>query len=363
MNPSRLQDLINLAREPSGDKRRELLRELTDEFFGPSVPNPAETELYGSVLAQLSTQMEEAVRQELSVRFSEAPNAPRVLARTLAMDIEEVAAPILRHSDVLQESDLLDVVRVKGQGHLRAVSERQRVTESVSDVIVHRGSDETLGVLIRNDGAQLSRAAHETITDRAQANPALQDALVARAALPPDLLNEMYFVVETRLRQKILERNATLSPDRLDAALAAGRSRLRVADGSLPDDYETASAYVRELHASGSLTPEMLVRFLRSGGRTEFLIALSELADLDFHTTRQIVDTAQIDALAVVCKSAQLDRALFLTYAVVLLNKDGDAMAKAQAYGLMYAELDLATAQRTLRFWRLRRELAAAEAA
>lgn len=363
MTVSHLQDLIDLAKEPSSEKRRELLRELTDQFFGATPPNPAESELYGAVLAQLSVEMEQTVRQELATRFSVAPNAPRVLARTLAMDVEEVAVPVLRACNALQESDLLDVVRVKGQGHLRAVSERESVTEAVSDVIVERGDDDTVGVLVRNDGAQLSREAHEAVVDRAQANADLQHALVNRAALPPDLLNEMYFVVEAQLRQKILARNAAMPADRLEAALAAGRTRLRAVDGSLPPDFDTASAYVRELRAAGGLTPEVLARFLRSGGRTEFLIALAELSGIDFYTARQIVDSAQLDALAVVCRSADMDRALFLTYAVVLLNKDGDAMAKAQSYGRMYAELSRDAAQRTLRFWKMRRDHGGARAA
>lgn len=363
MSASPLQDLIDLAKEPSSEKRRELLRQLTDQFFGAAAPNPSETELYGAVLAQLTVEMEQAVRQELSARFAIAPNAPRVLARTLAMDVEEVAAPVLRACGTLEESDLLDVVRAKGQGHLRAVSERPTVTEAVSDVIIERGDDDTVGVLVRNDGAQLSRGAHEAVVDRAQANPDLQAALVDRAALPADLLNEMYFVVEARLRQKILERNAAIPAERLEAAVAAGRRRLRAADGSLPADFDTASAYVRELRAAGGLTPEILVRFLRSGGRTEFLIALAELSDIDFHTARQIVDSSQLDALAVVCKSANMDRALFLTYAVVLLNKEGDAMAKAQSYARMYADLSHEAARRTLRFWKMRRDHGDARAA
>lgn len=362
MTTERLQDLVDLAKEPSSEKRRELLRELTDHFFGTEPANPAESELYGTVLAQLTTEMEETVRQELSVRFSAAATTPRILARTLAMDVEDVAAPILRACNSLEESDLLDVVRSRGQGHLRAVSERAQVSEAVSDVIVERGDDETVGVLVRNDGARLSRTAHEAVVDRAQANPDLQSALVDRSALPPDLLNELYFVVESRLRKKILEKNAAIPADRLEAALAAGRTRLKTADGSLPADYETARAYVRELRAAGGLTPEVLARFLRSGGRTEFLIALAELSDIDFEMARRIVDRAELDALAVVCRAADMPRALFLTYAVVLLNKDGDAMGKAQAYGRMYGDLTRDTAQRTLRFWRMRRDATAAAA-
>lgn len=61
-----------------------------------------------------------------------------------------------------------------------------------------------------------------------------------------------------------------------------------------------------------------------------------------------------------VCKAADLDRALFLTYAVVLLNTDGDAMGKARAYAGMYNDLTVEAAQRTLRFWRMRKAMHAA---
>lgn len=360
---SRLQDLIDLAKEPSSEKRRALLREVTELFFGTETHGAVESDLYGAVLTQLSADMEEVVRVELAERFGPARNTPRALARRLAMDTEAVAEPVLRQSQALDENDLLEVVRTKGQGHLRAVSERAVVPEAVSDVIVERGDDETVDRLVRNEGARLSRAASEAVVDRAQANPALHEAVLSRASLPPDLLNEMYFVVEARLRQRILEQNARIDPAALDQALAAGRDRLAAADGALPADYETAQAYVRELRAAGALTAEMLARFLRSGGRTEFLIALSEMAEIDFHTARGIVDRCELDALAVVCKAADLNRALFLTYAVVLLGRDGDAMGKAQAYGRMYADLPRDTALRTLRFWRLRRQSGGALAA
>ena len=108
------------------------------------------------------------------------------------------------------------------------------------------------------------------------------------------------------------------------------------------------------------LTPQVLIRFLRSKGRTPFLVALSRLADIDFHTARGIVDRRDLDALAVVCKAADIDRAIFLTYAVSLLGADSNPMGKAAAYGRMYGELTTEAAGRTLRFWRMRRAAQAA---
>ena len=60
---------------------------------------------------------------------------------------------------------------------------------------------------------------------------------------------------------------------------------------------------------------------LRNGEMTKFIIALSELADVDFNTARRILDKKEIDALAIVCKAADFDRSLFLTFAVLVSRK------------------------------------------
>src|SRR5690606_27961234 len=202
--------------------------------------------------------------------------------RRLANDeAETVAAPVLTASPVLTEADLIGAVRSRGQGHMRAGSRRAAASEAVSDATVERGDDATLGVLLGNEGASLSRAASETAVERARANPALHAVTVERASLPPDLLNDLYFDVEARLRQRILEQNARLDPALLESALAAGRTRVAAEDGALPPDYAESLAYVEELRAANQLTPQVLARFLRSGGQTAFLIALSQLADVD----------------------------------------------------------------------------------
>ncbi|MDQ1155382.1 DUF2336 domain-containing protein [Brevundimonas sp. SORGH_AS_0993] len=357
---SRLPQLIALASEGSSEKRRLLLRELTDHFFGATDHGAAEIALYGEVLDRLCDEMEAAVRAELSARFADAVNAPRRLIRRLANDQAQVAAPVLRASPMLTDDDLIKVARSRSQDHLRAVSGRAEVSEAVSDAIVEHGDDDTLHALLRNDGARLSRAASETAVERAKLNPALHAATVQRKTLPLDLLNEMYFTVEARLRQQILEQNARINPDLLEAALSAGRTRVAAEDGALPADYAEQVAYVDELHAAGQLTPQVLVRFLRSNGRTPFLIALAKLSDLDFHTARSIVERKDLDALSVVCKASDMDRAIYMTYAVAILGSEDNPMGKAAAYGRMYSELTRDAALRTLRFWRMRRTAQAA---
>jgi len=357
MPRTKLEALIDLARESSSERRRDLLREITDLFFTPAGPrNARELALFDGLLAKLAQEMEEEVRTELAARFSDHAAAPSGLMRSLAADESiAVAEPVLSRSRVLSEADLLHVAATRGQDHLRALSGRDDLSEAVSDTVVARGDDVTLGVLLRNADAPLSRQAAETVVDRAAKNPALHQAVVDRQNLPADLLNEMYFVVEGRLREQILGRNADMDPDALESALAAGRRRLAVRDGALPADYAEAVAHIRTLRAAGRVTPSTIAALLRHGERTRFLVALSEMAEIDFHTVKRIVDRRVLDALAIICKAADFDRALFLTF-VVLIQDPSKGMASAETYGPLYSELPKEAAQRTLRFWRMRRQ-------
>ena len=353
---SKLHDLIELAQEPSSERRRELLREVTDMFFvGADASQPKQMALFDEVMTQLTGEMEAEVRAELAQRMAEAAQAPRGLVRSLAQDEIAVAEPILSRSIVLTDSDLILVAKTKDQGHLSALSRRAHVPEAVSEVIVERGDDTTLDVLLRNEGAVLSRAAHEAAVDRASANPELHEAVVHRQALPPDLLNEMYFVVEAKLRDRIMQRNAELDPVELNAALAAGRKNVAARHGALPPDFAEAEKTVKAILANGGISPAALAAFLRNGETTKFLVALAELADIDFHTARRILDRGELDALAIVCKAANFDRALFLTFAVLVLGPEVDAMGRAKEYGQLYSDLPRDVATRTLRFWRMRR--------
>ena len=358
MAETKLHDLIALAREPSSERRRELLRGVTDLFLAqPSgAMEPAQAALFDEVMQRIANEMEVTVRAELARRLAPTSAAlPRLLV-ALGADEIEVAEPVLRNATGFRDEDLLALARSQGQDHLRAISQRQVVPEAVSDAIVERGDDNTLGVLLRNEGAVLSRQASEAAVDRAHVNPELHAAVVERKSLPPDLLNEMYFVVEAKLRAKIMARNAEIDPKALEAALEAGRRRLAARDGLNPPELAEAEAHVERMAKAGQLTPQALAGFLRAGERTRFTVALARLAEIDFHTAKRILDGRRIDPLAIVCKAAGFDRALFLTFALLMLNADDNALGRAQEYGQLYSQIPVEAATRAIRFWRLRRQ-------
>ena len=358
MAGSKLHDLIALAREPSSERRRELLREITDLFLAQPAEamDAGQAALFDEVMQRIAGEMEATVRAELGHRLAPARVALPRLLNDLGGDEIAVAEPVLRQAKGFRDEDLLRLARSQGQDHLRAISQRETVPEVVSDAIVERGDDTTLGVLLRNEGAALSRHASEAAVDRAQMNPELHAAVVERKSLPPDLLNEMYFVVEARLRAKIMARNAEIDPKALEAALQAGRRRQADRDGVSPPDLAEAEAHIDALWRRGELTPKAIAGLLRHGERTRFTVALARLADIDFDTARRILDGQQVDPLAIVCKAAGFDRALFLTFVVLMLHSDANTLGRAQEYGDLYSQLSTDAASRALRFWRLRRQ-------
>ncbi len=350
---SKLEALTRLPSEPSSERRRELLREVTDVFFAPVPPPPRVAELFDAALERMMDALGAELRVELAQRLLPARRAPRRLLTRLAADAEpDVATPVLEGCATLTEADLALVVATAEQRRLRAVSRRGDLTETLSDRIVARGDDDTLGVLVANASAPLSRAASEAVVDRALVNPALHEAVVARDGLAVDLLNEMYLVVETRLRERIVARNAALDPVVLDEALRASRRRVAVREGLLPPDYEEAMASVRRLAERGAIAPQSLVAFLRAGEHTRFTAALAHACELDYATVRRVLDRRDVDALALICRAADYDRILFRTLLVLIQAPPDPPLETAVE---RFAALPRESALRVVRFWKVRR--------
>lgn len=352
---SKLDALASIAQETCPERRRTLLRHATDVFFAPEPVPLAVVELFDTAMEKLAASLEAELRADLARRLSTLSDAPRRLVSRLIGDPDgEVAQPMLEFSRALSEDDLYGVAQRGGQVHLRAVSRRDDLTERVTDRIVDRGDDETLGVLVSNNAAPLSRASSETVVDRAKANPALHAAVVGRENLPVDLLNDMYLVVEQRLREKIMARNAALPPEMLEEALSGSRVRLAAQQGALPPDYTEAVAYIEKLAAAGPIAPQTLVGFLRKGERTRFAAAVAHEAGVDFGVARRTLDRSDGDAMALLCKAAGHSEDLFRD--IMLQLRPAAAGIELQQ---RYAALARETAQRMVRFWKMRQAGAA----
>lgn len=355
MSQGRFAKLVELARLSDSERRRDLLREVTDLFFETSDSRTSkESALFDDVLQLVAAEMQEEVLAELAETFADAADAPLGLMRDLANHSFEVAGPVLQRSKALDQETLLKVVNYQSQQHIKAVAQRADVNETLSDAIVRFGDDHALDALIRNDHAKMTRAGMETAVDRARRNVLLHEGVVKRADLPLDLLNEMYFVVETRLREQIMQRNATVDPAALDAALSKARERMRQSTGELNAEARNALTYIESKKNSGELSARLLVSLYREAKQAHFLYGLAELTNIDHQTVAALLERRDIEGLAMICRAANVERPLFVTLAVLVGGGD-EAMARAEEFGRMYNNVPVEAAQRAVRFFKVRK--------
>ena len=207
-SPSAFVRLTQLASEPSSEKRRELLRGITDLFLGdPCIRSDKECMLFEDVISAVVSDMQGAVRAELAEKLADTMAPINNTLKKFAMDDDiAVARPILERSKTLTDEDLIEIVASKTQEHLLAITRRDSVSEKVSGAIVDKGSDHVVASLLENDGAIINRSSMEKIADRAITSETLQKSFIGREEVPLDLLNELVMVVEKDLRNEILNR-------------------------------------------------------------------------------------------------------------------------------------------------------------
>ena len=352
---SKFEKLKELARETSSEKRRDLLREVTDIFFDDSEDQRSESEcvIYDEIIVAVANDMTEQVRKDLSTKVAKSRSPLRRTAKRLATDTIAVARPVLQHADTLTDSDLIEIVNSKPQSHLMAVSKRRNIGEGVSEALVNKGEDPVLASLLQNDTAKINRKSYETITERAKSSPILHEPLVKRQTVPLDLLHEMYDVVEKKLRAQVMTRFENVSEAELSDALSKSRARLSAVLGGQPDDLEDARKWLKTVIENKTLQPPTLVALLRNQERTRFMCALSYIADMPFSVVHRLVKEKDLDALAILCRSAKLEKPLFASIAVIIIGGD-NGVAQANKFAAMYEEVTPMAAQRAVRFWKVR---------
>jgi uncharacterized protein (DUF2336 family) len=222
---SLIDELEAAVQGQSSDKRTETLRRVTDLFLGSAEQfNPEQVGLFGDVLSHLTNQVANNVLAELGTKLAPIDNAPNAIIRKLAYHDEiSVAGPVLSQSTQLSDGDLIEIAKSKGQGHLGAISERERLAEVVTDIIVERGNNDVVRKLSRNQGAAFSNGGFATLTKRATGDEGLAKNLAMRLDMPPKLLQELVLKATEAVREQMLALTPPESLAKLQDVLASKR--------------------------------------------------------------------------------------------------------------------------------------------
>ena len=359
---SRFARLLDVKNDMSSESRRALLREVTDVFAEHEQDgDAAKVAKLDQVLSSVVAEFSREVRAELAAKIGPSKVALGTTVEKLALDDIEIARPILEQSTALSEAHLLQVISQKTQEHLLAVTRRNDITETVSHALVEKGDDRVVVSLLENTSAKIAPKTYETVTEMAQSRPVLYAPFVRRQDVPLELLNDVYLEVEGTLRREILARYDQVSPAELDAALERSRAKLLKAHRKPALEVAKMKARIEEFRSKGEFSPPLLIRLLREGDGSHglFIGVFAVLTDVEEGLAEKVVESGDIDALALLCRAADFERAVFVSLAIALIGSDR-RMNKVEEFGALYENVPVSAAQRAVRFWKVRTSSAAA---
>ena len=304
--------LAQLAMNPqSGASREEIYLAVASLYrIQGAGLNSRERELMREILRRLTRDVEMAIRIALAQRLAEDTTAPHDLILLLVDDSIEVARPLIINSPLLTEADVLKMIAESGIGHQEAVATRPNIGVPVTDALAKSEHESVLVALVRNATAKISSYSYEALVQKSRAITGLQEPLIKRPDLPPQLASNMCEWVSDALKTYI-KTNYRMS---VDVAMADANVVLKSEPAGPKDPpADSAQKLIEKLAASGQLKAGFLMRVLSQGQIDLFDLAFARLLDIELNRFRKTFYESGARLVALACRGAGIDRSVFAT--------------------------------------------------
>ena len=348
---SLLSELEVAVKVGTPEKRVDTLRRVTSLFLeGSDRLNEQQISVFDDVLVRMIERVENKALVQLSKTLAPVDNAPIEVIRRLSRHDEiKIAAPVLTQSTRLPQSDLVDLAKYRGQGHLLAISERASLPEALTDVLIERGDASVHHTLARNSGAQFSETGFAALVKESEGDEKLAEKLGLRLDIPLGLLRRLFLRATDLVRSRLLASAPPENQEKIQRALASiadevGRPAIN------PRDFVRADSVVLELNRRGKLTEGVLAEFVRERQYEEMTATLALFCGVKSNLIERLLKKIPHDGVILACKAAKLH---WPTVRVILEARfthhspsDQELLHAKDAF----IELSQAAAQRSIRF-------------
>jgi uncharacterized protein (DUF2336 family) len=300
-NTPRQADVV-LGRDPDPGVRCLLARKIVGEGLGED----ERSQLWRMGFTILETLMRDSsirVRRALADAIGHMFHVPHDIAAGLARDPERrVAAPVLRHSPVLTDDDLVDIVETGAADWAhQAIAARDTVSERVSAALVDAGATPTVTRLLKNNAADIGEPALETIVERAPDIEAWHEPLVKRPKLPLGLARKIAGFVKAPLKAALAARKDTEDRTDTNASSAVGWSPPEEKENG---GLETPKDRARRLHADKKLNDAVIEMALNANQREFVMAAIALRAGVPLWGVERIVEGGSAKGVTALCWKA-----------------------------------------------------------
>jgi uncharacterized protein (DUF2336 family) len=343
-----------------GDPRRrgEIAHAISQLFFQDAENlRPDVIDLFDNLLIDLVPHAELASRVDLAERFSRLNNAPRRLVSELARENEiAVAGPVLRHSPVLDDAALVEIARLKGQGHLLAMSERPTLSAVITDVLVERGDRDVVRRAAGNAGAVFSLGSYSELIKRAAQDGVLTLRIGQRSDLSGENLKQLLDGTLDVIRRRL---SSVVNPVR---QVEITRAMAAIEEATLPPgprrDFSGAQRTVLALHRGGHLGESALFGFAKAYKYEEAIASLSAMSGVRLSVLDRLITGDRYDPILVLGRVLNVSwptvRALILMWHGPNRPPADADLEQARAN---FTRLMPTTAERVVNFWRNRQTI------
>lgn len=280
-------DVEQLLADPSEDNRVSTVDKVSKHFVSSELSD-AEKKQAEIILRLMTKDTAVKVREQLAENLKSSKDIPHDIAVTLAHDVESVSLPVLEFSEVLKDTDLIDLVSHGNGQKQAAVAKRSYVSEAVSGAIIEHGDETAVATLVENEAAKINTQSFQRAVDRFGSSEMVQRPMTERKNLPPVVVERLVGIVSDKLRDHLLKTH-NISEDMADDMLLKTREQLvtSLVDGDAPESDVVRLA--QELKRQGRLTSSLILRSLFTGDVPLFEATLAARAGVPLPNARALI--------------------------------------------------------------------------
>lgn len=336
-------------------KRATILRKITDLFIvGSESFSTEHLDLFDDVMSKLLDQVEQEARVQFGNRLAKLSNAPANAMRQLAFDDAiEVAAPVLQHSDRIDNETLIEIATSKSQQHLLAISGRKVLAAEVTDVLLERGDDGVVAGTARNGGAQFSDLGISCLVSKAGANATLALDVWSRADIPRCHLVKLFAEASEAVQRQMAQSDPHRA-ELIKAAVTKATDQIQATTRERSGDWAAVMSHIEGLHAAGELNEAQLHAFAGEGSFEKVTASLALLCQLPIGVVERALVQKQTDQILVMAKAVDLSWVTTVSLLLLQAGVTGSSRQQLDQCFASFLKLQKRTAQTALQFYRMR---------
>ncbi len=309
-------DLQGIARE-NPDDRAKVVAKVAVEYKN-TILTDNERDLAEEIFRLAAQDLAVQVRRLLAEELKSFELVPADIIKTLASDSDDgVALPIIEYSKVLTDDDLQTIINTDKKERMLAIARREMVSESISERLIEKQSEDIASTLAGNKGAKISVHALEKMLETHKQSDTITSRLSLRTDLPLEFAEKLIVQVSSHLQQNLMTQYK-ISEETLQKITKVTREKATLSVVNTATPAAQVERLVKHLRSNHRLTDSIILRALCTGDIRFFEYAMAELTGLSITNTQLLIHDSNEETFQKFYAKAKLSKEMYKGFRVAL---------------------------------------------